>query len=345
MTKCRYRATCMVVGVLLSITSSLLAVGPAEAQRRGRRVTAAPTEANPLPVIWEQPRRIRELDFVGGPGGRTGAPKPPFKFVEEDTGGSNPKIEVTDASGRTWGVKWGSEVNAETFATRIAWAAGYFVEPAYFVPNGRIVGVERGTLDRAKKYVADDGSFSDARFELKEKFLKKLKDEQGWAWNQNPFVGSKELNGLKMIVMLTSNWDSKDVRDVSRGSNTAIYLTETQRGVEARYLITDWGGSMGKWGNYFTREKWDAEAFAKQTPDFIKGVDGGFVKWGYSGQRTDDVTRGIPVADVQWFVRIVGRVTDDQLRSGLRASGATPQEADIFTRSLRERIRQMQNVK
>ena len=45
--------------------------------------------------------------------------------------------------------------------------------------------------------------------------------------------------------MMLSNWDNKDVRDVKRGSNTAIFQTPSEGGLEDRYLITDWGGSMG----------------------------------------------------------------------------------------------------
>ena len=48
-------------------------------------------------------------------------------------------------------------------------------------------------------------------------------DAHGWAWHDNPFVGTPELNGLKILMMLMSNWDNKDVRDVARGSNTAIF--------------------------------------------------------------------------------------------------------------------------
>jgi hypothetical protein len=336
---------------ILTTLSSSLGTPAAEPLQRGRRATrsgprrVAGTEARPLPVLWREPQRVRELDLVGGAGGREHAPRPPFRFVEEDTDGSNPKIDVTDASGRKWGVKWGTEVNAETFATRIAWAAGYFVEPAYFVASGRVLGVDRDRLKRAKKYVEDDGSFRDARFELKAGALKKYKDEESWAWNSNPFVGTRELNGLKILVMLTSNWDSKDVRDVSRGSNTAVYVVQTDAGVEARYLLTDWGGSMGKWGNYFSREKWDADGFAKQTPDFVKGVEGGYVKWGYAGQRTDDIRDGIRVSDARWMANIVGRLSDAQIRDALRASGATASEVDEFSRALRNRITQLQRIR
>src|SRR5262249_58674885 len=147
------------------------------------------------------PSAVEGLDFAAGAGGRAHMPNPPFTFVEENLSGSNPKVRVTDANGTKWTAKFGSEVNAETFATRIAWAAGYFVELAYFVPSGKIEKL--GHLDRAKKSVRPDGSFTDSRFELhREKGVKKLQEEESWSWIQNPFLGTKELNGLKVIMML-----------------------------------------------------------------------------------------------------------------------------------------------
>ena len=268
--------------------------------------------------IWTDPGPVERLDFGGGPGGRQGAPKAPFKFIEEDKGGTNPKIKVSDANGREWGVKGGEEVNAEVFASRIAWAAGYYVEPSYFVKSGKIDGVTG--LSRAKKYVAPDGSFADARFELKQGGITKLKDRESWHWDQNPFVNTKELAGLKIVLMLVSNWDSKDQRDGGRGSNTAIFKYE--RTGEVHYIFGDWGGSMGKWGGVFGRSKWDCKGFTSQTKDFIKGVSGNNVEFGYSGQRTDSVRTGITVADVQWAWSRLGKITDDQLRDALEACGA-----------------------
>ena len=291
-------------------------------------------------IIWQDPGAVEQLDFVGGPGGRENAPKPPFTFVEETLSGSNPKMKVTDATGTTWRVKWGDEVNAEVFATRLVWAAGYFVDPSYYVASGRIEGV-RG-LKRAQKYVRADGSFTDARFERSlDKDAKELDGKKGWRWDQNPLVGSPELNGLKVLMMLTSNWDNKDVRDVGRGSNTAILEINNANRTERRYLISDWGGSMGKWGGVMGREKWDAKGYEKQTPDFIKGVERGYVEFGYAGQHTTGFKDGISVKDVKWLYGYVGRITDQQLRDGLNASGATPDEVERFTRSIRARIDQM----
>ncbi|MFP5261412.1 MAG: hypothetical protein ACLGJB_05850 [Blastocatellia bacterium] len=307
-----------------------------------RRAGPAPFQPR-RKAIWRDPGAVERLDFRDGPGARGGAPAPPFHFLEEHATGSNPCLSVRDAKGRTWRVKWGDEVRSETFAIRLAWAAGYYVESAYFLPGGRIEDV--GTLGRARDCVGEDCSFKDARFELDEQGVEKMFDEHGWAWNDNPFVGTKELNGLKIMLMLTSNWDNKDVRDVARGSNTAIFQHRLPGGsVEARYLIIDWGASMGRWGSVVFRGKWDPAGYESQTPEFVKGVENGMVKWGYVGQRTEDATDGISVEDVRWVYQYVGRITDEQIRDGLLASGATSEEVESFTRAIRERINQLKRV-
>ena len=67
-------------------------------------------------------------------------------------------------------------------------------------------------------------------------------------------------------------------------------------------------------------------------------------KFGYTGQRTEDLALGITVGDVAWLLRPLGQITDRQLASALDASGATPEERDIFLRSLRDRIIQLQRA-
>ncbi|HEV2881549.1 MAG TPA: hypothetical protein VGX24_09760 [Pyrinomonadaceae bacterium] len=293
--------------------------------------------------LWRDPGAVEQLDFHRGPGGVGGEPAPPFEFVAEHSTGSNPCISVRDAHGRVWRVKWGDEVRSETFATRMAWAAGYYVEVAYFIPEGRIEGA--AGLTRARECVGEDCKFQDARFELDEEGVTKLFDEHGWAWDDNPFVGTRELNGLKIMLMLTSNWDNKDVRDVARGSNTAVFEYALEGGlVEARYLIIDWGASMGKWGSNLFRSKWDAAGYEAQTPEFVTGVADGLVQWSYIGQRTAEARDQIAVTDVLWLYRYIGRITDAQLRDGLRASGATDEETDTFTRAIRARLDTLKRI-
>jgi hypothetical protein len=326
---------------LAAIVSLLTVNSPALSQGKKKKkdqAGAAPTVALKSPVIWRDPGPVERLDFANGPGGSRNVPVGPFTFVEEDKGGTNPKIKVVDATGRHWGVKWGSEVRSETFSSRLAWAVGYGVEPNYFVSSGTINGVKG--LGRAKKYVSSDGRFTDARFELKQDGVRKQTDKDSWRWAGNPFSGTRELNGLKIMVMLTSNWDPKD--QSGSQSNTAIW-TNTRTG-DVVYVLSDWGATMGKWGGFTSREKWDCEGYAGQSFKFVTGVEGGYVRFGYDGKQQDDIREGIRVSDVRWLMGYLGRISDAQIRDGLKASGATTEEANCLGSALRERITQLKRV-
>jgi hypothetical protein len=290
------------------------------------------------PLLWRDPGRVEALDFVGGPGGRARAPRPPFTFIEEDSSGSTPKVMVRDGRGARWTVKWGEEVKPEVFASRLAWATGYYVEPTYFVARGRIRGARK--LGRAGKHVSDNGTFRDARFELRDPGGR-YRHDIDWTWKKNPFLGTHQLNGLKVIVMLTSNWDNKDGRDAS--SNTGILEQRVNGGRRWTFLVTDWGASMGQWGGFFTREKWDCDEYREQTADFVR-IDDGELEWGFSGQHDGDFKDGIGVADVRWLMRYLGRITNAQLRAGLRTAGASPHEVNCFTRAVRNRIEMLRRV-
>jgi hypothetical protein len=291
-------------------------------------------------VLWRDPGQIETLDFADGPVGAQGKPKAPFQFVDESLSGSSAKIRVVDSNGIRWMVKFGEEVRAQTFAARLAGALGYFALPMYFIPSGTVIGVT--PLKRAAKYVKPDGRFTNASFALYlDSSIRWLSDTQSWSWNANPFVGSHQLNGLKILLMLLSNWDNKDARDLKYGSNTTILVYP---GGEARYLVIDWGGSMGTWGGYLDRSKWNCVGFELQTPDFVKAAHGHALQWGYLGQHTEDFTEGIHLDDVRWLLRYLGRISDAQLRDGLLSSGATPAETHCFATALRKRIAALQTV-
>lgn len=333
-----FSATAVVAGALL-VRFGWRAAGAYRVFRAGPRPLRARTH-----TIWRDPGDVAALDLVNGPGGPDGAPTPPFRFLEEHTTGSQPCVSALDARGRRWRIKWGSEVRAENFAVRLVWACGYHAEVTYFLSSGTIAGA--ANLARARPCLDEHGGFTDARFELDDPAVRKFFEEHSWAWNDNPFVGTRELNGLKVLVMLLSDWDTKDRRDVARGSNTAIFEHRIRhRHREARYLITDWGGSMGRWGsNVVTRGRWDPDGFEMQTPEFVLDRQGDVVRFGYTGQRTADVNAGITIDDIRWLNRYLGRITDAQLREALDASGATEDETERFARAIRARITQLERA-
>jgi hypothetical protein len=247
-------------------------------------------------------------------------------------------VEVRDSAGRRWVVKFGSEAHTDTFAARLVTALGYAAEPTFYFASGSIEGVHG--LKQAKRFVSKDGAFRSGRFKL---HVKGSADDEGnetWSWNANPFVGSRELGGLKILVMLTSNWDTKDARDGKENSNTGIIRTNSK----AQYAVTDWGATLGKYGTFFKRNRWDWGGYRIQTTSFVKMSKDGALEWGFKGKHSRDITAGVGVADVIWLERYLARITDADLNAGFVASGASQPVAREYTRLMRDRIVQLQRV-
>jgi len=293
-------------------------------------------------VLWQKPGDITVEDWTWGPGGQARAPQPPFEFIEEDLNGTNPKIKVRDAKGDHWTVKFGGEDHSDVFASRLLFAMGYSAQPSYFVASGVVTGVHG--LHRAKVFLGKNGEFSYARFKLHESKKVTRVEGKDWSWTDNPFLGTHELSGLKILLMLTSNWDAKDSRD-GKGSNTAVYAKAGSQGDQLYYAFDDWGATMGKWGGFFSRDKWNSNGYVQQTPMFVRSAAGGeSIRWGYHGKHSKDVTSGITMEDVRWLLTYLSGVTDAQLRAGLQASGATAPQIDAYARSIEARIAQLQHL-
>src|SRR5215211_7493201 len=146
-------------------------------------------------ILWEEPTDIESRDLFYGIGGQEGAPHPSdnFTFIRRSTSGTQKKIIVKDDKGREWTVKFGAEARPETLASRFVWAVGYFVDQNYFVKSARIHGWK-------------DPDISDVRFERRDEGFKEV---DNWSWKSNPFIGSREFEGLKVLMALLKNWDLK----------------------------------------------------------------------------------------------------------------------------------------
>ena len=92
------------------------------------------------------------------------------------------------------------------------------------------------------------------------------------------------------------------------------------------------------------RTRSDCSGFSLETPDFIKGVRGNVVEWGYIGKRTRDVTENITVDDLRWLAPFLERITPAEIRSGLKASGATDRQTACWAGALENRMRQIEAV-
>ena len=292
-------------------------------------IFAAPAQAQPedrKAVLWKDPGNIAALDLLWGKGAAERAPKGPFTFLREDTGGVQPKIDVRDASGREWDVKFGEEVHAEIAANRLVWALGYVAEEMYFVPNGTITGMK--DPGKFKDFVTPDGAFTRASFRLRGDGSKRAEDR--WTFEKNPFVDTPELSGLAILMTMLCNWDIRDTR------NNRILIVEGA----PHYIVSDLGATFGKMGAFpVPRSKWNLEDFKKE--EFIEKVDDGKVDLDYEGYGG---INHVPVEHARWFSRLASQLTDEQLRAAIKASGASDAEIAGFSARLREKIGELQKA-
>jgi hypothetical protein len=288
-------------------------------------------------VLWEEPTDIESRDLFNGPGGAEGAPNSSdtFKFVRRITTGTSEKMEVTDSKNRSWTVKLGAETKSETAASRLVWAAGYHVDQDYFVKLAKIDG--RGGFDVA-----------DVRFERRDDGFGEVKDMPIWSWTANPFMGSRELQGLKVLMALINNWDLKDV-------NNKVVRANKKSGGDRNvhiYYVSDLGGTLGATGSPFRKipgfagapagSKGDPEDYSGQP--FIAGVKNGQVVFNYKG-KNPKALEGVSVESARWMGNLLSRLSDKQLADAFRAGGFTSSETDLFVRATRKRINELKNLK
>jgi hypothetical protein len=284
-------------------------------------------------VLWRDPGNIESLDLFGGPGGVQGAPDPKarYTFLSRSESGTSEKINVEDDKKREWQVKFGAEARPAPAASRIVWAAGYHVDTDYFVKRTHVEG--RGGFD-----------VWDVRFKPKDDF----KEEDVWKWDANPFMGTRELDGLKTLMALISNWDMKTNNNKVLRAKKGTGKNEN----ELIYYVSDLGATFGKTG-FIVREvpglqnmrggsKGDPIAYANQP--FILGVENGTVIFNYKGKEKEHL-KGIKVEHARWMGELLGRLSDKQLADAFRASDYPADEIQIFVKALRARIDQLKNLK
>jgi hypothetical protein len=294
----------------------------------------------PSGSLWSDPGNIPALDFAGAMAAPVSPPKPPFTFLREDMSGTQPKIFARDATGATWNVKFGLEVRPESFCWRVVRACGYFAEPNFYVASGKFEAFQ--PIKRQDPSIHADGTFTDGRFQYRDPNLKFL-DDKNWRWDRPPFGGTKELSGLKILIMLFSNWDNKDARvGAAGGPNTAIFALKKPTGTKYIYAFTDWGDGFGRLGP--VRANWQCAAFTEQSAGFARSVEKGLVNFGYDGNINQGFRTGIPVSHVAWFIQYLGRITDAQLRTGFKSSGASDADAVCLTAAMRTRIEELRTA-
>jgi hypothetical protein len=282
--------------------------------------------------LWDDPRPIATRDLFWGAGSADRAPRPPFTFVEDSSGGTQPKVIVKDAAGTTWDVKFGPEAHAEVAASRLVWALGYFVDEMYFVREGVITGAS--DVGRAREFINASGAFSAARFERRDDNVRRL--DRAWSFNQNPFARSKELSGLQILMTLVGNWDIEGERN-----NRIVEVTAPGQETHRRYLVSDLGATFGRMGNRLTsHSKWQLADYRQER--FIDAVKDDEVEFDFDGLESN--MESVPLEHARWFAALAGELTPSQIRRAFEAAGAMPAEVDGFSAIVIARINQLRDA-
>ncbi|HKP13447.1 MAG TPA: hypothetical protein VJZ91_15105 [Blastocatellia bacterium] len=298
------RAVCL--SVILTLSFSVFADDKKSKNKHARGT----------PVLWQEPSDISSLNLFYGPGGQEMQPDlSHLTFIREESGGYSKKFRVRDGAGRVWVAKLSKESQPETAASRLVWAMGYKTEICYLVPEVTIDG---------------KGTFRNVRFEARPEDVKRL---DNWMWAANPFYGSREFQGLKVLMVLLDNWDIKDT------NNRILRVGDAGAGDgELQFIISDLGATFGKTGGALSRTRNEPGDYAKTK--FIKGVKHGRVEFVYNGKR-GDLFKDITVEQARWVGDMLSRLSDQQINDAFRAANYSPEEISMLSRAFRQRVTEL----
>ncbi len=293
-------------------------------------------------AIWSDPGDIAQRNLFYGAGGEQDQPRGTLSFVGEDHAGSNPKFYVRDQDGTKWTVKLGVEAKPETAAAHLLWAAGYYTDEDYFVPQLSVEGIP-SHLRRGQNLIQPQGRIENVRLERHIEGQKKIGN---WKWKDNPFSRTRQFNGLRVMLALMNSWDVKD-------ENNAIYKRKHGDPNEV-YAVSDLGASFGTTGYSWTQAMAKSNLKSYRHSKFIKNVSPEFVDFNAPSRpaliyffyvpglihrlRMRWVGRHIPREDARWVGDLLSHLSSQQIQDAFRSAGYSPQEIEGYTKIVQERI-------
>jgi hypothetical protein len=256
---------------------------------------------------------------------------------------------VRDEEGVKWKIKLGAEARPETVASRFVWAIGFHADEDYFLPEVRVTGLPE-RVHRGQKLIEAGGVMRNVR----------LKREQGekkvdiWSWRTNPFVGTRELDGLRVMMAVINNWDLKDENNAIRDEK------RKDDGDKRVYEVSDLGASFGTTGRGLSHTKSKGNLRAYTRSKFIKKERPEFVDFNvpsrpamvilfnphefFSRMGMRWIGRDIPRQNARWIGDLLGQLSQDQIRDAFRSAGYEGRELDGFTTDFEQRIAELKKL-
>lgn len=294
----------------------VLLTATAGCQAKIRSTLNAPPTSAQIAELWVDPGRNRDLFW--GVGGRELAPDPAARYtvIEMKRGGFSRGYTVKDPGGREWSIKFPPEAATEVAASRILWGIGYHQPPVYYLPEWQ-----------ASKATSPNPQLP-ARFRERAPAFHGLESGDTWSYYENPFVGTRQMNGLLTLQAMLGNSDLKDLQ------NAVYTLTTPVEGAKRWYVARDLGQTFGRTGAV-DPPRGDPDVFDETR--FILGVEDGYVRFDYHG-RHGVLFERISPADVRWVCQRLAALSDEQLQDAFRAAGYPKAIADRFIRRLEQKI-------
>jgi len=303
----------------------------------------------PITYLWRQPKDISSENLFYGRGGQAHAPHAPFTFESEDLEGTNPKFDVHDADGVKWKIKLGAEAKPETAASRFVWAVGYHTDEDYFLPVVQVDGMP-AHVHRGEDLIEPSGVMRNVR--LKREGGKKVAN---WSWKDNPFAGTREMYGLRVMMAVINNWDLKEennaIRDFKKGD---------ENGDTREYEVSDLGASFGTTGRKLSHTKSKGNLYSYATSTFIDKTRPDSVDFNVPSKpplllafdpheyvdRMDMrwIGDNIPRQDARWIGDLLGQLSQDQIKDAFRAAGYDGEELNGFTVEFQKRIAELKKL-
>ena len=207
------------------------------------------------------------------------------------------------------------EARPETSASRLVWAAGYFTNDDYYLADLQVANMP-AHLKRAA-----------------------------------PFAGTREFNGLKVMMALVNNWDLKD-------DNNKVY-SEKDSG-EQIYEVSDIGATFGAPGMAypFRHTKGDVDAYVRSkfitkiTPEYVNFRVPTRPSIMYASRprsfiqraHLDGLLNNVPRDDAHWMGQLLSRLSASQIQDAFRAAGYTPEQVDAFSKAVEDRIAELNRL-
>jgi hypothetical protein len=292
---------------------------------RGVRLPQTPPSSEQLAQLWVEPSGTPRDLFWGAGGEKLAPPKDArYTFEQKDELGFSVSYDVKSPDGIEWSAKIGAEAQTEVVLSRVLWGLGYHQPPLYYLPSWNLV-TESGDVKKE----------SEARFRPKLDSLERL--DEYWAWEQNPFVGTRPFNGLLVVLLMFNSTDLKD-------DNNSIYdVKKPLPGappVKRWFVVRDLGAALGETGKLYPRRNW-IEGFERQ--GFLKEVKDGRIEFDFTG-RHQQLLKMIRPEDLRWAAARLERLSERQWHDAFRAANYSDEIRDRYLRKIRQKIEEAKKV-